>query len=231
MVSKTTIFANSELRKNLFQRVSILKNRHMLAFGSIKCYLRIIWPYRFFQHEDMILRKPTNTYDRQWKSLKFFQATQSRRSDFLKLSFLNCLSRLTGSHWVSKLKKCLLLTFATIKSFWNVVWSYCLFEQTNMILNMFTDTAVMIWKSVENFFKGFESKLFIHKTSFFKLFERWDSVSVGIKIEKPPIAHVCDNKIFLKRYITIMLTCADWYDPKHVYRYCDNDLEDCRKVF
>ena len=141
------------------------------------------------------------------------------------------MSRLTGSHWVSKLKKCLLLTFATIKSFWNVVWSYYLFEQTIMIINMFTDTAVMIWKSVENFFKGFESKLFIHKTSFFKLFERWDSVSVGIKIEKWPIAHVCDNKIFLKRYITIMLTCADWYDPKHVYRYCDNDLEDCRKVF
>ena len=61
---------------------------------------------------------------------------------------------------------------------------------------MSTNTAVMIWKAVENFFRSFESKFFIHKTSFFKLFEWPDSVSVGIKTEKSPIAHVFDDNIF-----------------------------------
>ena len=65
-----------------------------------------------------------------------------------------------------------------------------------MILNMSTDTAVMIWKGVEKFFRAFENKFFIHKTSFFKLFEWQDRVLVDIKNEKLPIAHVCDDNIF-----------------------------------
>ena len=35
-----------------------------------------------------------------------------------------------------------------------------------MILNMSTDTAVMIWKAVEKFFRSFENEFFINKTSF-----------------------------------------------------------------
>ena len=78
-----------------------------------------------------------------------------------------------------------------------------------MIINMSTNTAVMIWKAVENFFRAFESKFFIHKTSFFKLFEWPDRVSVGIKTEKLPIAHVFDNNIVLKHCMTILFACAD----------------------
>ena len=100
-----------------------------------------------------------------------------------------------------------------------------------MILNMSTDAAVMIWKAVEKFFRAFENEFFIHKTSFFKLFEWPDSVSVGIKTEKLPIAHVCDDNIVLKHCMTILFACADYYEPKHVYKYYDYDLKDSRKVF
>ena len=78
-----------------------------------------------------------------------------------------------------------------------------------MILNMSTDTAVMIWKAVEKFFRSFENEFFINKTSFFKLFEWPDRALVGIKTEKSPIAHVCDHNIFLKRCMTILFAFAD----------------------
>ena len=77
-----------------------------------------------------------------------------------------------------------------------------------MILTMSTETAVMIWKAVEKFFRASENELFIQKTSFFKLFEWPDRVLVGIKTEKSPIAHVCDYNIFLKRCMTILFSFA-----------------------
>ena len=72
LTSKIAIFAKSQLRKKPVQRVWILKNRHLLAFVSMKCDLSIVWPRCLFQQRDMILRKHPNTYNGYWKLFKKF---------------------------------------------------------------------------------------------------------------------------------------------------------------
>ena len=78
-----------------------------------------------------------------------------------------------------------------------------------MIINMSTNTAVMIWKAVENFSEHLKASFSFTKHHFFKLFEWPDRVSVGIKTEKLPIAHVFDNNIVLKHCMTILFACED----------------------
>ena len=71
-------------------------------------------------------------------------------------------------------KNHLLRAFAAMKNFWDIVWPYRLLSRTNMILNMFTHTTIMVRSHLENFFEAFERRLFTRKRPIFDA--RWEPV-------------------------------------------------------